>query len=617
MSFYDLLRCLRSALLLARNSRSRSREVAARIRPQGSRLESLEGRQLLAFTPAVNYATTAAPADVVTADFNGDGKLDLASVVGYSNSKVSVRLGDGAGGFGAAQDFAAPGYDTPTSIFIADFNNDTKPDIVVSEFNGFSTLIGNGDGTFQPAVYTYIGGVVAVGRFNGDDNIDIMVTWLDGDWATHIQVYSGNGQGGFAPALDAYDGYYWGWGGMVAVDLNNDGHIDVATGEGVVFLGYGNGALQWFNWDQPAPLSSGRAVVAGDFTGDGNADVISAGDDVAVLRGRGDGTFDAPIRDSINGFHTAVATADFNADGNLDAIVTDSDAATVSVMLGNGDGTLRFGGAFATGTSPAALTIGDFNGDGRSDVAVANAGSNNLSVLLNDGIWNTVPPVPLTLSISDTTVTEGDAGTVDATFAVTLTRPSPVDVTVRYDTVNITATAATDYVAASGTLTIPAGQTSQTFTIAIRNDRLAELTETFAVNLSNSINAPIADGQAIGTILDNEPRITISDVSRLEGRNRKSTLFTFTVTLSAAYDQPMTMSYRTSNGTATTVDNDYVARSGTLTFAPGEATKTISIEVKGDSKREANETFYLDLFGNSSNSLLNKSRGIGTILNDD
>ncbi len=90
-----------------------------------------------------------------------------------------------------------------------------------------------------------------------------------------------------------------------------------------------------------------------------------------------------------------------------------------------------------------------------------------------------------------------------------------------------------------------------------------------------------------------------------------------TVTLSAVYDQPVTMSFRTVNGTATTGDGDYVAKTGTLTFAPGETTKTITIEVKGDSKTEADEYFYLDLFGNSSNSLFTKSRGLGTILNDD
>jgi hypothetical protein len=77
------------------------------------------------------------------------------------------------------------------------------------------------------------------------------------------------------------------------------------------------------------------------------------------------------------------------------------------------------------------------------------------------------------------------------------------------------------------------------------------------------------------------------------------------------------MSFQTVNGTATTGDNDYVARTGTLTFAPGETTKTITIEVKGDSKREANETFFLDLFGLSSSALFTRNRGLGTILNDD
>ena len=106
-------------------------------------------------------------------------------------------------------------------------------------------------------------------------------------------------------------------------------------------------------------------------------------------------------------------------------------------------------------------------------------------------------------------------------------------------------------------------------------------------------------------------------MAKSEGKGNTTTLFTFTVTLSAAYDQPVTMSYQTVNGTATTADNDYAAKTGTLTFNPGETTKTITIEVKADNRKEPNETFYLDLINNSSNSLLTKFRGIGTILNDD
>jgi hypothetical protein len=190
-------------------------------------------------------------------------------------------------------------------------------------------------------------------------------------------------------------------------------------------------------------------------------------------------------------------------------------------------------------------------------------------------------------------------------------------VTVQYATANGTATAGSDYQPASGTLVIPAGQTTGTITVLVNGDRLAEPNETFVLNLSNPINAIIADGQALGTILDDEPRISITDFTKAEGKRSSTTLFTFTVTLSAAYDQPVTMSFRTADGTATTSDSDYVAGSGTLTFAPGETTKTITVEVNGDSKREANETFYLDLFGNSSTSLFTKTRGLGTILNDD
>jgi hypothetical protein len=221
--------------------------------------------------------------------------------------------------------------------------------------------------------------------------------------------------------------------------------------------------------------------------------------------------------------------------------------------------------------------------------------------------------------MSDATVTEGNTGTRAATFTVTLSVAYGQPVTVAYATANGSATAGSDYQAASGTLTIPAGQTTGTITVPVNGDRLAESNETFVVNLSSPTNATIADGQGVGTIVDDDlpVSISISDVTKKEGNGKKTTLFTFTVSLSAAYDQPVTMSYQTVNGTATTSDGDYIAKTGTLTFAPGETTKTITIEVKGDTKKEANETFCLDLFGNSTNSLFTKNRGIGTVLNDD
>src|SRR5262245_26626569 len=134
------------------------------------------------------------------------------------------------------------------------------------------------------------------------------------------------------------------------------------------------------------------------------------------------------------------------------------------------------------------------------------------------------------------------------------------------------------------------------------SDQPVEANETFTVTLSSPGNAIISDAKGVATVVDDEPRISISDAgSKKEGKQNQTTLYTFTVTQSAAYDQPVTVSYRTVNGTATTSDGDSVAKTGTLTFAPGETTRTIPIEVKGDNKKEADETFYLDLFGLTGN----------------
>jgi hypothetical protein len=220
------------------------------------------------------------------------------------------------------------------------------------------------------------------------------------------------------------------------------------------------------------------------------------------------------------------------------------------------------------------------------------------------------------ISISDASVMEGNSGTHPATFTVTLSAPSSQPVTVAYATSNGTA-ADSDYVGTTGTLTFAPGETSKTITVPVIGDRFVEPNETFYVNLSSPTNAVIAGGEGTCTILDDEPRISINDVSKKEGQKGQTTLFTFAVTLSAAYDQAVTVSFKTTDGTARTSDSDYVAKTGSLTFAPGETTKTITIEVKGDSKKESDETFYLDLFSNSTNSLFTKSRGVGTILNDD
>src|SRR5207244_3393558 len=152
-------------------------------------------------------------------------------------------------------------------------------------------------------------------------------------------------------------------------------------------------------------------------------------------------------------------------------------------------------------------------------------------VARNDGIWTVPPPPPPSMTIGDVTVTEGNTGTRAASFTVTLSAAYGQPVTVAYTTSNGTATAGSDYQASSGILTIPAGQTTGTITVLVNGDRLAEPNETFVVNLS-SPNAVITDGQGVGTILDDDPRVNIYDVAKKEG-NSGTTTFVFTVSLLA------------------------------------------------------------------------------------
>jgi hypothetical protein len=564
---------------------------------------------LLTFLPAVDYPVGTYPQAVATADFNNDGNLDLVTA-NAGNNTVSVLLGDGQGGFGAASHFAATSY----AFAVGDFNNDGNLDLATARSAGVSVRLGHGDGTFQPPVNTGLLDAwrlsMAAADFNADGKMDLVVTSGDpiGSGEGRVELLLGDGAGGFA-ASDVY--VEVGHPVLAVADLNADGMPDVAMADEwatSVLLGNGDGTLVW----SAVSYGSPRAVAVGDFTGDGILDLVTGGQTVDVLPGMGDGTFATAIRNDVNGVvHTPGAVADFNGDGKLDVITTG--AGTVSVLLGRGDGTLNPPLDLAAGSSPASVAVGDFNGDGRMDVTAANPGSYTVSVLLNDGAWPELD-TPW-LRIDDVTITESNSGTRAATFTVTLSSAYDQPITVAYATANGTATDASDYQAVIGTLTIPAGQITGTITVLVNGDRLGEANETFLVNLSNS--ASIADGQGVGTIVDDEPRISISDVTKAESKKGSKTLFTFTVALSAAYDQPVSMSFRTVNGTATTADSDYVARTGTLTFAPGETTKTITIEVEGDRRREANETFYLDLFDNSSNSLFTKNRGLGTIQNDD
>jgi hypothetical protein len=229
--------------------------------------------------------------------------------------------------------------------------------------------------------------------------------------------------------------------------------------------------------------------------------------------------------------------------------------------------------------------------------------------------------VPASLSVGDLTLVEGNAGTQYAAVRVSLDAPSNKTVTVNYGTADGTAVAGSDYQAVSGKLTFARGETTKTVLVPVTGDQLVESNESFSVNLSGARHARIADGRGVVTIVDDDddrPHLSINDVWARDG-DSGTTLYTFTVSLSAALGEAVTVNYATADGTAMVADGDYLATSGTLTFAPGETTKTITVEVIGNASGGSSiysgyaETFSVNLSGASGNALVIDGQGVGTI----
>lgn len=236
-----------------------------------------------------------------------------------------------------------------------------------------------------------------------------------------------------------------------------------------------------------------------------------------------------------------------------------------------------------------------------------------------------------TLSISDTTVTEGNTDTVTTTLTVTLSAPSGRTVAVDFATADGTATFSpgADYHSQSGRLIFNPGETSKTITLTVVSDTTDEPNEIFVVNLSNPVNATITDAQGTVTITDDDapgqnpppggggaaPAISVSDATVTEG-NGGTVQTTLTVTLSRTSTSYVSVDFATADNTATFSGADYHSQSGRLVFAPGETTKTITLTVVGDTVDENNETFFLNLSA-PTNATIADAQSVITIIDDD
>jgi len=366
----------------------------------------------------------------VTADFNNDGKPDMA-VVDSSSNTVQILLNSGTGLTSVTHSYSLPG--SPFSIAAGDVNGDGNIDLLIGVTNpdgktsSLLVMLGKGDGTFGSPTAFSLGSstnpIIAVGDFNGDHNLDVAAV-LQGQYGSggtnSVLVLLGNGDGTFKAPASYYAGLSELW--LALADFNRDGNLDIAVANSAgaaVLLGKGDGTF-----DSPIFTSGASGYIqvnAADVNGDGIPDLIAqfysggAGNVSAqVLLGKGDGTFSVLpstvgiTSNAFTGYYWTITTADLTGDGKLD-LVDPAYSFGLSILPGNGDGTFGNEVSFpgSVGTFPV---VADFNLDGKPDVAVV--GNSGLVVLYN----TTQPDFQISAGkLSPTIVTPGNSATSTVT----------------------------------------------------------------------------------------------------------------------------------------------------------------------------------------------------------
>ncbi len=334
------------------------------------------------------------PRSVVSADFNNDGYLDVCAA-NENSSNLTMLLGGAGGVFGAPTTIPLAGFTGLAEIIAADFNNDGIMDIAVSANPDVAVLLGTGGAAFS-APNGYASGTggprygLAAGDWNGDGSLDILVGNA-GALTGNISILPNNGLGVFGSPMtspliaNAFS--------IACGDVDNDGDVDaVATqafGTGNVSVLQNRGTSLAMNVVSVGALAAAYDVDLGDFNNDGWLDIAvtqySVPNQVAIYLNLGNGMFPA----APNSTHatgdgvTSVVVGDFNGDGALDLITTNEFSSTITVLRGDNAGNFA-PTTFETGTTPRSWSAaGDFDNDGDLDFATANHGSGSISILLN------------------------------------------------------------------------------------------------------------------------------------------------------------------------------------------------------------------------------------------
>jgi len=330
-------------------------------------------------------------------------------------------------------------------------------------------------------------------------------------------------------------------------------------------------------------------------------------DDVTPLEGNS-GTTTANFVVHLSAVQAADVTVDYT---------TQNGSATAPADYTAASGTAKIPAGSLTTVIPVSI-VGDTLSEGNETFTVKLSNPSGSHTIADDTATGTIvddDPLP-SLRVNDVSLTEGNSGTKNATFTVSLSTAAGRDVTVHYATSDGSARAPGDYTPVAGTLTIPAGQTSRTVTVPVRGDTIDENNETFNLNLSSASGATIADSRGVGTIRDDDPApsLTVDDARVREG-NRGLTPMRFVVHLSQASGKTIAVRYATERRSAI-AGSDYVGARGTLTLPPGATSGIIVVNVIGDTRPEADENFNLRL-SSAQNASLRDSLAVGTIVNDD
>jgi hypothetical protein len=377
------------------------------------------------------------PITIAVGDFNGDGKLDVASSNYLPSGSVTVMLGNGDGTFHLGATY--PVGVQPFYIASADFRHEGILDLVVGDFssNNVYVMLGSGDGTFQAAVpYPTSGNPFAVstGDFNGDGKLDIIVLAEPAAECDCIEVLPGNGDGTFGSAIITPVPYNIDGLAFAVGRFNKGNNLDVAvagqfgTANQVdILLGNGDGT---FTPDGFYPVGSGpQSLAVADFNGDKKADLAVGSyqfGSIGVLLGNGDGTFQQAVNYG-TATPTDVIVEDLDGDGKLDLIASNFGGvglAGVSVLKGNGDGTFQKGKFYPAGDEVSYVAAGDFNGDHKIDLALPDYRADFVITLLNTGVVSFSPTTPIdfpfqlvnTTSVAQT-VTLKNTGTTALTIS--------------------------------------------------------------------------------------------------------------------------------------------------------------------------------------------------------